>query len=295
MSRGRTSDTLPRPGRVNQVCKEWLVLEDGALAYQLQQEEVREDFPHALMAQREAEEEAHRLASMAEERDRRIAKELAVELTKKELSSKPAGDMNEIGLPPAPFSYSPPPMPIACSSMLRLPESLSDEDEDDHWPPPPEISDIQKEEQERLDKELAARLQLEEELSEDLDRKLAIEAQDEELARHLQEKEKARARRCRERARAKKLQAVTAAGGTLTPQPSPIRANEVPNIAMAIDPTYTPNQRPSGSRQTPGAVGTSGPSGLTPRKTVLPGGSPLAPRSILPSRSPMTPRSKNIK
>ena len=37
-------------------------------------------------------------------------------------------------------------------------------------------------------KELAARLQQEEELIEDLDRKLAIEAQDEELARLLQEK-----------------------------------------------------------------------------------------------------------
>ncbi|CAH1394448.1 unnamed protein product [Nezara viridula] len=208
--------------------------------------------------------------------------------------------MNEIGLPPAPFSYSPPPMPIACSSMLRLPESLTDDEEDD-WPPPPEISDIQKEEQERLDKELAARLQLEEELREDLDRKLAIEAQDEELARHLQEKEKARARRFRERARAKKLQATTAASATLTPQPSPIRINEIPNIAMAIDPTYSPNQRPSGSRQTAvavgssGTVGSSGPSGLTPRKNVLPDASPLAPRSILPSRSPITPRSKNIK
>ncbi|XP_075211832.1 uncharacterized protein LOC142318978 isoform X2 [Lycorma delicatula] len=36
----RVSDTLPKRGRVNEVCKEWLVHEDGALAYQLQQKEV---------------------------------------------------------------------------------------------------------------------------------------------------------------------------------------------------------------------------------------------------------------
>lgn len=40
----RTSDTLPAKGRVNEVCKEWLVHEDGALAYQLQKQEVEEHY-----------------------------------------------------------------------------------------------------------------------------------------------------------------------------------------------------------------------------------------------------------
>ncbi|PSN36891.1 hypothetical protein C0J52_11433 [Blattella germanica] len=35
-----SSDTLPKPGRVNEVCREWLVKEDGALAYRLQSEEI---------------------------------------------------------------------------------------------------------------------------------------------------------------------------------------------------------------------------------------------------------------
>nr|CAD7259837.1 unnamed protein product [Timema shepardi] len=34
-----SADTLPKPGRVNEVCREWLVKEDGALAVRLQNEE----------------------------------------------------------------------------------------------------------------------------------------------------------------------------------------------------------------------------------------------------------------
>ncbi|XP_012270568.1 coiled-coil domain-containing protein 50 isoform X2 [Orussus abietinus] len=77
---------------------------------------------------------------------------------------------------------------------------------------------IQKRVQEEKDRELARKLQQEEEeASEDtgdgpineqllLDQKIAMEAQDAELARLLQEKERAKARRARERAKQRKLE-----------------------------------------------------------------------------------------
>ncbi|RZF34984.1 hypothetical protein LSTR_LSTR011481 [Laodelphax striatellus] len=100
--RKRVSDTLPKPGRVNEVCKEWLVHEDGALAYQLQQKEVqehysgnrsrnaivREDFPKALDEQKREEEEAMarylEMTRLQEERDARLAKEFAQRITLEE-------------------------------------------------------------------------------------------------------------------------------------------------------------------------------------------------------------------
>ncbi|KAK7872817.1 hypothetical protein R5R35_006696 [Gryllus longicercus] len=94
----RTTDTLPKPGRVTEVCREWLVKEDGALAYRLQSEEiqqhltgnksrnaqVREDFPQALHEQQKEEEEAAALQEMysrilreQEEIDAHVASQLA--------------------------------------------------------------------------------------------------------------------------------------------------------------------------------------------------------------------------
>ncbi|KAL5279186.1 CCDC50 family protein [Megaselia abdita] len=93
--------TLPKTGHVNEVCKEWLVREDGALAYKLQSEEitdfykgnrqrnavVRHDFPTALeeqikereFASRQAE-QYRRYLSEQEEHDKEIAKEIADKL-----------------------------------------------------------------------------------------------------------------------------------------------------------------------------------------------------------------------
>lgn len=302
MNQRRTSDTLPRPGRVNQVCKEWLVLEDGALAYQLQQEEVtrhlsdnkqrnatvREDFPHALQLQRQAEEEATKLAVLAEERDRKLAQELASQLVKKQPRPLPklVGDMNVVGLPLPlpPRPASPPPSP-------NYYEICPEPEEEETWPPPPppEVVDISKEEQERKDMELAARLQLEEELSEDLDRRLAIEAQDEELARLLQEKEKLRARRARERAKARRLQAASPSPSPspslplpiVSSSPLPSRGNEIPNIAMAIDPTYQrlADARTGNSLQMSSERGRkSKTSGVPPSRDLLPPKNLSSPR-----------------
>ncbi|XP_017834885.2 basic-leucine zipper transcription factor A isoform X6 [Drosophila busckii] len=127
-------ESLPRSGHVNEVCKEWLVREDGALAYKLQSQEindfykgnryrnatVREDFPTALheqikekeQAQRQVEAYRRRLTEQ-EEHDKRIAKEIAEKLERdlqeqqqKELQQSEliAQKMQEIyvNLPPVP-------------------------------------------------------------------------------------------------------------------------------------------------------------------------------------------------
>lgn len=91
------TDSTPKSGRVTEVCKEWLVREDGALAYRLQAQEinehyssnksrnaqVREDFPCAyveqLKEQKLAEQAAavyHKMLAEQEEIDNKIAKEL---------------------------------------------------------------------------------------------------------------------------------------------------------------------------------------------------------------------------
>ncbi|XP_049770087.1 coiled-coil domain-containing protein 50 isoform X3 [Schistocerca cancellata] len=101
-------DTLPKPGRVNEVCREWLVKEDGALAYRLQSEEiehhlsgnrwrnavVREDFPRARDEQRReqelAEEMRRRQAMEQEEYDARVAAELAERMEREEAAKRAA-------------------------------------------------------------------------------------------------------------------------------------------------------------------------------------------------------------
>ncbi|GFG30817.1 hypothetical protein Cfor_10879 [Coptotermes formosanus] len=104
-------DTLPKPGRVNEVCREWLVKEDGALAYRLQTEEikhhytgnrsrnalVRQDFPHALDEQRREEEEAaalrnvyHQMVQQQEQVDAQVAKQLAEKMEREELEQRQA-------------------------------------------------------------------------------------------------------------------------------------------------------------------------------------------------------------
>ncbi|XP_018911369.1 uncharacterized protein [Bemisia tabaci] len=98
----KPSDTLPKRGRVTEVCKEWLIHEDGALAYKLQKEEVeqhysgnkqrnaqvREDFPRAKDEQLREEIEARlkyqQLISQQEEEDARLAKVLAERIRKED-------------------------------------------------------------------------------------------------------------------------------------------------------------------------------------------------------------------
>lgn len=95
---------LPR-GRVNEVCQEWMVREDGALAYRLQNQEisehlsgnkyrnavVREDFPRAkteqMREQQLAEQTAmiyQRMLAEQEEQDNIVAKQLAADLEQEE-------------------------------------------------------------------------------------------------------------------------------------------------------------------------------------------------------------------
>ncbi|XP_034473767.1 mediator of RNA polymerase II transcription subunit 15 isoform X3 [Drosophila innubila] len=145
-------ESLPRSGHVNEVCKEWLVREDGALAYKLQSQEindfykgnryrnavVREDFPTALheqiketeQAQRQVEAYRRRLTEQ-EEHDKRVAKEIADKLERdlqeqqqKELQQSEliAQKMQEIyvNLPPVPPPATrdksrPPPRPAKAS------------------------------------------------------------------------------------------------------------------------------------------------------------------------------------
>ncbi|KAJ3635103.1 hypothetical protein MTP99_008036 [Tenebrio molitor] len=103
-ARIRDNDVLPK-GRVNEVCQEWMVREDGALAYRLQNQEisehlsgnkyrnavVREDFPRAkneqLREQRLAEQTAliyHRMLAEQEEQDNQVARQLAEQLEREE-------------------------------------------------------------------------------------------------------------------------------------------------------------------------------------------------------------------
>ncbi|XP_012217118.1 coiled-coil domain-containing protein 50-like isoform X2 [Linepithema humile] len=192
-----SSDTLPKAGRVNEVCREWLVHEDGALAYRLQDEEikehytgnktrnaqVREDLPRAKVEQ---ELEALRYQSYVqqqEERDALVARQIALSLEREEKQRE--RELQE---------------------LMRLQLRLGDEAMQ---------QEIEKRIQEEKDEELARKLQKKEEVDnhEDpeseqfmLDQKLAMEAQDAELARMLQDKERAKARRARERAKQKKLE-----------------------------------------------------------------------------------------
>ncbi|KAL0276835.1 UNVERIFIED_CONTAM: hypothetical protein PYX00_004316 [Menopon gallinae] len=95
-------DTLPPRGRVNEVRREWLVHEDEALAYRLQDEEIkqhltgnksrnlqiREDFPRAKDEQKREAEEAARLHQQflmqQEQQDARVAAQLADIIEKEE-------------------------------------------------------------------------------------------------------------------------------------------------------------------------------------------------------------------
>lgn len=95
-------ESLPKRGRVNEVCREWLVHEDGALAYKLQKEEVEQhlsgnksrnavvrlDTPLAKSEQQREQEEAlakyHQRVLEQEQYDAQVAKQLAARMEREE-------------------------------------------------------------------------------------------------------------------------------------------------------------------------------------------------------------------
>ncbi|XP_043475692.1 coiled-coil domain-containing protein 50 [Leptopilina heterotoma] len=199
-----SSDTMPKAGRVNEVCREWLVHEDGALAYRLQDEEikehytgnksrnaqVREDLPKARVEQELEAIRYHSKVQQQEEKDAVVARQIALTLEREEQQKD--RELRE-----------------RMRLQLRMDDEVAQMEAE---------REIQRRIQEEKDQELARKLQQEEEEraidSQDgpvnsqylLDQKMAIEAQDAELARMLQDKERAKARRARERAKQKKLE-----------------------------------------------------------------------------------------
>ncbi|XP_076756523.1 uncharacterized protein LOC143426774 isoform X2 [Xylocopa sonorina] len=195
-----SSDTLPKAGRVNEVCREWLVHEDGALAYRLQDEEirehytgnkvrnaqVREDLPRAKVEQELETIRYQSYIQQQEERDALVARQIALSLEREERQKEK--ELQE---------------------QMRLQLRLDDEAAQ---------LEIERHMQEEKDEELARKLQQEEEekaidnhdgpINEQLllDQKIAMEEQDAELARMLQEKERAKIRKAKQRARQRKLE-----------------------------------------------------------------------------------------
>ncbi|XP_046654613.1 coiled-coil domain-containing protein 50-like isoform X2 [Daphnia pulicaria] len=238
VSSQRTS-TCPKTGVFHEVCREWLVIEDGALAHQLQDQEIAAHYGHnrernrivrgdVSQARTEQEDELKQALALQqfqqelrlqqEREDEEAAKQLAEELEREEelqrrrrvIQDEKLAQKLQIAAISKPIgkshisdkelrSNSVEPL---CSSikMLDMNQPMSEE-EAREW-------------QERCDAEMARKLQQEEEEESkfrrdvtDLSRKLAIEAKDLELARILQEKEKARLRKAKEKARLKAQQA----------------------------------------------------------------------------------------
>lgn len=251
-----TSDTLPKPGKVNSVCKEWLVHEDSALAYHLQKLEVdkhysgnrsrnaivRQDLPTAKEEQereiREAESRYCAFIKEQEEKDLKVALELAEQLAQKKHTHGIRAKANPVAGRPGILKKQFQPEP---SKNVVESNEYTELDIDDVLHNIDYEKEVNRRNQERMDAELAKRLQEQEgrPLSvEDRDRLMAIETQDCELAKLLQEKEKARLRRAREKSRQKALlkkqQQLEELPEVVAPTQKPIS-----NIAIAIDPTYS--------------------------------------------------------
>ncbi|KAG5896777.1 hypothetical protein JTB14_008353 [Gonioctena quinquepunctata] len=111
-------ENFPKTGRVQEVCQEWMIKEDGALAYRLQNQEfdehltgnsrnalVREDFPRAkdeqIREQRMAEQAAaiyHKMLAEQEEVDNKIAKDLADKIDQEERTKRRAAELHDQAL-----------------------------------------------------------------------------------------------------------------------------------------------------------------------------------------------------
>ncbi|XP_022161369.1 coiled-coil domain-containing protein 50 [Myzus persicae] len=253
-----TSDTLPKPGKVNSVCKEWLVHEDGALAYHLQKLEVdehysgnrsrnaivRQDLPTAKEEQereiREAEERYGAFIKEQEEKDLKVAKKLAEKLTKNQYTHKIGVNANSAG-GGRPGILKKHCQPESSKNFTEESNEYTEFDIDDILHDIDYEEEVSRRIQEQKDAELAKRLQEQEGRPmsiEDRDRLIAIETQDCELAKLLQEKEKARLRRAREKAKQKALlkkqQHLEELSEVVSTTQEPIS-----NIAIAIDPTYS--------------------------------------------------------
>ncbi|XP_001945945.1 coiled-coil domain-containing protein 50 isoform X1 [Acyrthosiphon pisum] len=252
-----TSDTLPKPGKVNSVCKEWLVHEDGALAYHLQKLEVdehysgnrsrnaivRQDLPTAKEEQereiREAEERYGAFIKEQEEKDLKVAMELAEKLTKNKYTHDIGVTANSGGSRPGILKKHC--QPESTKSFTVESNEYTEFDIDDILHDIDYEEEVNRRIQEQKDAELAKRLQEQEGRPmsiEDRDRLIAIETQDCELAKLLQEKEKARMRRAREKAKQKALlkkqQQLEESSEVVSTTQEPLS-----NIAIAIDPTYS--------------------------------------------------------
>ncbi|CAG9826425.1 unnamed protein product [Diabrotica balteata] len=109
-------ENFPKSGRVNEVCQEWMVREDSALAYRLQDQEfsehfsgnkfrnalVREDFPKAkdeqVREQKLAEQAAaiyQKMLAEQEEMDNKLAKELSDRIEREEWLKRKTIEMQD--------------------------------------------------------------------------------------------------------------------------------------------------------------------------------------------------------
>ncbi|XP_054272054.1 coiled-coil domain-containing protein 50 [Macrosteles quadrilineatus] len=203
----RTSDTLPKPGRVTEVCKEWIVHEDGALAYKLQKEEVeqhytgnksrnaivREDFPRAKVEQQREEEEAlakyQQMIMEQEERDSMVARQLAQKIEQEEEERRRRTELYDKHVARKIQERElrkQSPVPVGDVNSVGLPDvsdisvhkqfrHLSVREREDWPPPPPPPHHLDEGEVDEEDEERQRRIQ---------------ELQDEELARRLQQEER---------------------------------------------------------------------------------------------------------
>lgn len=230
-------NNFPQTGRVNEMCREWLVREDGALACRLQDEEirdhysgnkyrnavVREDFPKALdeqMREQQLAEQAaaiyHKMLAEQEELDNQVAKELARKLELEEKAKRrylletervqvESFQRNAVQGRRSGLQM---PLPVDNENGLYVEPEDALNVVGDVGIPVDEV--LERQIQEEKDAELARKLQEEEGMKNpdyllNRDRLLAIEAQDKELAKLLQEKERAKVKRARERAKQKSL------------------------------------------------------------------------------------------
>ncbi|CAK1550266.1 unnamed protein product [Leptosia nina] len=211
---------MPKVGHVTDLREQWLVRADGALAHRLQDREIsshlcenryrnqqiREDFPVALSEQRDIEHEM-RSRELARRRqaeiDAEIAREMAEINIRKQKRLKQTSEMVQpsssraLPVQPSPFAPDINPSPFT-----------PDINPDELGLSASELEEMRKRlEQEEHDAKLARQLSHEVDGQEALlaDMRVAVEAQDGELARLLQEREYKKLQRAKEKARQKAL------------------------------------------------------------------------------------------
>ncbi|KAL2726699.1 coiled-coil domain-containing protein 50-like [Vespula squamosa] len=298
-----SSDTLPKAGRVNEVMSQYVGngwctrMEHWRIDYKMKKAikehysgnkvrnaQVREDLPRARVEQELEAIRYQNYIQQQEERDAVVARQIALSLEREEHQREREEHQRER----EEHQREREKYQRERELQERMRSQLKLDDE--------ALSvrlEIERRIQEEKDEELARKLQQEEENAMDdhdspvneqllLDQKIAMEAQDAELARMLQEKERAKARKARERARQKKLEKQQMqqleqhtlidrpqrpdkidlrnssskirtrhdTNYTQYPDPEEIQTldnhveeiQEVPNVAAIIDPTYNINE-----------------------------------------------------